>query len=331
MVRHGETVDNVAQITAGSRDSDLTNHGFQQAIRLGEHFAALGLSITHIFSSHLRRAATTAAKIREAQLASKEKDDSVDNVPEVVQLPLIMEQDFGFYEGKKWGQESDTSRDRHQPGFVEPESKEAMVRRIDEFLDKYLFPIFDDSEITDFPIIAIVSHGRILSVMWKRLLARLPPNSVSFSRDAQINMPGYSLEHLGGWGNTGYLELFLRPRLSEDLARTTLRDPSPTSTSAPAEGVEGQAKPDAALEDALPTVVNESTKDKTTPTADGPSKPSAIEGRRSDMDGWVTTIETVNGRDHLKGLKRTRGGVGSARHYTTQRSIDSFFKKRRID
>lgn len=242
-----------------------------------------------------------------------------------------MEQDFGFYEGKKWGQESDSSRDRHQPGFVEPETKEAMMRRIDEFLNDHLLPIFNGQGIHENPVIAIVSHGRILSVMWKRLLVYLPSKSVSFSREAQVNMPGYSLEHLGGWGNTGYLELFLQHRLPEDSTANPLPDPPATSASAPAEDVEGQAKPDAALEDGPPTVPEEPCEEATTSLAGGLSMPSVAGRQNPDFDGWVTTIETVNGRDHLRGLKRTRGGVGSARHDTSQRSIDSFFKKRRVE
>lgn len=38
------------------------------------------------------------------------------------------------------------------------------------------------------------------------------------------------------------------------------------------------------------------------------------------------TALTYNGREHLKGLKRTRGGVGSSKHDPKQRKLDSFFK-----
>jgi hypothetical protein len=39
---------------------------------------------------------------------------------------------------------------------------------------------------------------------------------------------------------------------------------------------------------------------------------------------------TVNGKDHLKGLKRTGGGVGSSRHDASQKGIESFFKRRKV-
>jgi hypothetical protein len=46
-------------------------------------------------------------------------------------------------------------------------------------------------------------------------------------------------------------------------------------------------------------------------------------------------VKEVNCTDHLKGLKKTRGGIGSARFDDKQKSIDSFFgaqgKKRKAD
>ena len=45
--------------------------------------------------------------------------------------------------------------------------------------------------------------------------------------------------------------------------------------------------------------------------------------------GWTTIIKVINGRGHLQGLKRTGGGVGSARHDDGQKSIETFFKRRR--
>lgn len=46
-------------------------------------------------------------------------------------------------------------------------------------------------------------------------------------------------------------------------------------------------------------------------------------------------IELVNNLDHLEGLKKTRGGIGSAKFDTRQRTMDSFFtpasKKRKLE
>ncbi|KAL6710867.1 hypothetical protein ACN47E_007924 [Coniothyrium glycines] len=168
LIRHGETVDNVAGLYAGSRDSELTNHGYQQATRLGVHFKALGLSFTHVFSSQLQRAAKTAEKIREAQLAAAGVESNPRIVPDVVQLPILMEQDFGSMEGKKFFERSidykTTGKEQHRQAnkssveFVDVESKEVMARRADQFLNEHFLPLLrDDTETADF-VVAIVSH-----------------------------------------------------------------------------------------------------------------------------------------------------------------------------
>jgi len=42
-------------------------------------------------------------------------------------------------------------------------------------------------------------------------------------------------------------------------------------------------------------------------------------------------VKAVNSQEHLKGLKKTRGGIGSLKHDSNQKTVDSFFKKRRLD
>ena len=317
--------------SAGSRDSALTNHGYQQATRLGLHFKALGLKFTHLFSSHLQRAAKTAGLIRDAQLLSKHEVETARDVPEVVQLRLLMEQDFGDLEGKKW---SDMQADlRTKPGFVAVETKEAMGLRADAFLDDHLLPLLnvmgDGSEHT----IAIVSHGIFLSTLWKRLLRRLPSRSICLARDLRSNARP-SLEHLGGWSNTGYLELLmtrqdaassptsksnvsepLEPKLNKTIEKVDVPQGAVQEATDGFEASEASAD-DVADETVTPAVVPTPT----TPHTTGP---------RATHD-WTTTILTINGKDHLKGLKRTGGGVGSSRHDTSQKGIESFFKRRKI-
>ena len=41
-------------------------------------------------------------------------------------------------------------------------------------------------------------------------------------------------------------------------------------------------------------------------------------------------VKTVNGTEHLKSLKRTRGGVGSAKYDEGQKKIESFFKRTKV-
>jgi broad specificity phosphatase PhoE len=93
-IRHGQTVDNIADKIAGSIDSRLTNFGFEQAQRLGTYFADRGLRFTHIFASDKQRAATTAQSVADAQ----NKLDRTRRIG-VVLSELLREQDFGSCEG----------------------------------------------------------------------------------------------------------------------------------------------------------------------------------------------------------------------------------------
>ena len=323
--------------SAGSRDSALTNHGYQQATRLGLHFASLGLTFTHLFSSHLQRAAKTAGWLRYAQ-AARNSEASAMGPPAVLQLPVLMEQDFGFYEGKKFyerpsngkqsGKEHHRQAHKDSNGFVDVESKESLAQRADLFLDGHLLPLFDSTERGDL-VIAIVSHGIMLSSLWKRLLSRLPERSLKLAPELAATAP-VTLEHLGGWSNTGYLELRMsrsapKPAvpapstLTEEVIpnlMTSLPPPAQASSSPESSGFVASEAPIAskcAVDDAQPKEVAK-----------------ASEARKIDSN-WSTVICMINGKDHLKGLKRTGGGVGSSRHDASQKGIESFFKRRKVD
>jgi hypothetical protein len=234
---------------------------------------------------------------------------------------MLMEQDFGFYEGKRWNDGPKSQALKDTPGFVDVESAESMAQRADRFLDNHLVPLFHEPDDIDEPVVAVVSHGIMLSKLWKRLLLRLPPKSVSFSPSLLAGAREYSLERLGGWSNTGYLELQARRPLVPPTvvplqpAKTDAASP-PTSESAPADAVEGQANAESSPQNTSQVPVS----DVSQPT-------NAL----TVPVGWTTSIEAVNGRDHLQSLKRTRGGVGSARHDSSQKNLDSFFKKRKVD
>lgn len=326
---------------AGSRDSALTNHGFQQATRLGQHFKAFGLIFTHLFSSHLQRAAKTAGKIREAQTAPASDDTPARLVPEVVQLPALMEQDFGSMEGKKFfdrppeskitGKEHHRQKHKEAAGFVDVESKEAMARRADSFLDEHLLPLLDGQSQPAEKCVAIVSHGIFLSTLWKRLLLRLPPKSVELCPELQATARP-SLEHLGGWSNTGYLELYMtQPVVPEPIPTLEQRPISPLvpSSSPTEESVEGDGLGKVEIlqvTDEGAVATNQAVDASVAPSEDT-SRSSTLRTAR----GWTTTILTINGKDHLKGLKRTGGGVGSSRHDASQKSIETFFKRRKVE
>lgn len=124
-----------------------------------------------------------------------------------------MEQDFGFYEGKAVfagpqkggtisGKEAHGALHKDDAGFVDVESKEAMALRADAFLDEHLLPLMDENNV-----IAVVSHGIMLSSLWRRFLRRLTAKSVTIHPDVIAMHGQLDLERPGGWSNTGYMEL----------------------------------------------------------------------------------------------------------------------------
>ncbi|KAI8634316.1 phosphoglycerate mutase-like protein [Xylariaceae sp. FL1651] len=264
LIRHGESVDNVAGLYAGSRDSSLTNHGVLQTKRLGAHIAkrqtVIG-PIRFVFASNLQRAYRTAEAIAEACKPQSQGRDS-DSSPTlaVIRVPELREKDFGLSEGKKFG-----IRESHDGS----ESPESMRLRIDQFLDSHLRPIVDQSTAEN-AVVVIVAHGIILNVILKALLSRYPqkPQLTQWIGDH----PG--LEYLAAWSNTGVLQAHLE-----------LEDDAPSQ---------------------LPS-----------------TRPIYM------------TVEFTNNVDHLQGLKKTRGGIGSAKFDSRQRTMDSFFtlnsKKRKLD
>ncbi|KAL9060618.1 MAG: hypothetical protein Q9162_000569 [Coniocarpon cinnabarinum] len=270
LVRHGETVDNVKGLYAGVRDSALTSHGVQQAQRLGQYLAKQGCRITHLFSSNLSRAVKTADLLRSVQEQPHEL--------EPVQLACLREQDFGFFEGKpfhvrsatgKSGKDNQRQKHKESPDFQDVESKESLKRRCTEFYDQHLVPILGQAT-REKRVVVVVSHGILLSTLWKVLIAQQPANSISLAPELKSgSYPDQSLDHIASWSNTGYLDLTLTRR-------------------AASAGVD-------------------------------------VEGPAFDL-----RVNQANNRDHLTGLKRTRGGVGSAEYDKNQRSIDTFFKKPRL-
>ena len=63
LARHGETDWNVAKKIQGVTDTDLNENGLRQARELAAAVLAGNLGITAIYSSHLKRAAQTAAYV----------------------------------------------------------------------------------------------------------------------------------------------------------------------------------------------------------------------------------------------------------------------------
>lgn len=281
--------------SAGVRDSALTNHGSLQAQRLGQHFTQTGFRFTRIFSSDLQRAYKTAEAIR---LAQPDRDDAI----VVSQSTLLREQDFGSLEGKPFSARNRSSKSSARaaerseqlinPVFVDVESRDSMVERTETFIQEELLPLLDGDSPEAEVVVSVVSHGIILSHLWKGFLKVFPNQSVKLAPDLSIGKGGPTLlEHLGGWSNTGYLEL--------DIYRQS--------------------------------AIAANARDESTVVASKSTTEATNQQSPHSLLPFQMTIVTVNGQEHLKSLKRTRGGVGSSRHDESQKKIEAFFKKQKPD
>ena len=305
--------------SAGVRDSSLTIHGSLQAERLARHLAVSGVRPNRIFSSDLQRAYKTAEAILREQ--SKLKIDEK-NGPYITQLPILREQDFGFYEGKpfsvrtrdlsKFGQENHRSEQHSSPGFQGMESKEAMTIRMDSFLEEYIVPELRKAIPEREPDIIIVSHGKILSTLWKCLLKRFSSQSVRVGQGVEMKGSPGILEHLGPWSNTGYLLLYICPSATSTISSARKRSDAVKKASA------GD----------IPSVVKTASAGKTAPNTQ--EAKSDVRGGPAMLYNHTMVIKAVNRKDHLQGLKRTGGGVGSSKFDEGQKTIESFFKKKRV-
>ncbi|KAL8945870.1 MAG: hypothetical protein Q9222_007651 [Ikaeria aurantiellina] len=295
LIRHGETVDNVAGVYAGVKDSALTVQGVLQAERLGQYLATAGSIFTHVYASDLQRAVKTAEALLAAQPENPDRPALT-----VRQLSVLREQDFGIYEGKPFyvrqqgssrsGKDNHRAQHLDDPGFQDVESKESMTSRTDSFVHEYLKPlILKDSPSSFGNVVAIVSHGIILSYLWRSLLGVFAKQTVSLAPGLAVG-DARPLEFLGGWSNTGYLELEITSSLS---SATAIAPPKEIHLSLavqfPAERAEAEILP-----------------------------PS-----------YRMLVKAVNAKDHLKGLKRARG-VGSSQYNEGQKKIESFFKKTKV-
>lgn len=86
LVRHGETVHNVARITQGWSDSELSERGREQVLRLAERLKEM--KPTALYSSPLGRAMSTARAIADATGL------------EIVPLDDLREMHYGRWEGR---------------------------------------------------------------------------------------------------------------------------------------------------------------------------------------------------------------------------------------
>lgn len=143
LARHGETEENLAQITHGHKPGKLTTTGIEQAKKL-----ALRLKeekIDRIYVSDLKRAVDTAAEIIRYHPNA-----------EVTYAPELREQAFGIYEGKPWGTVAEEAKKagirKYDFKIQGGESWPEMTKRITDFVHALIHKEKDKT-------ILIVSHG----------------------------------------------------------------------------------------------------------------------------------------------------------------------------
>lgn len=166
--------------------------------------------------------------------------------------------------------------------------------------------MFENRDPSRHGAIAVVSHGILLSHLWRRLLLRLPPKTVTVAPDIIANKGSIVLQHLGGWSNTGYLQL-LMSKEEEHSSKPSL---------APVQSISTDKSPSG------PGPEN------TVPTGGSP-RPTESNLTPKRLVGWETLIVAIDRKDHLVGLKRQRGGIGRSAHDEGQQKLTGFFKKRR--
>lgn len=249
-----------------------------------------------IFVSNLQRAVKTAEAVAETQGALDPSGETVS----VIQLSELREKDFGSDEGRKFGSRgADKSA-----GWLEPESKDSMKARAERFIDAHLVPTVLRGFQSDVNhSLAIVAHGMILNVLLRCLLARFGPEELNKLR-RPTDTPG-KMEWLASWSNTGYLEADLRLRITPPPAAA---EPSAAATPTNTRPMLGSVVP------------RQGSRDNAVAVTD------ARQAEAPTIEIYMT-VTTVNSTEHLQGLKKTRGGIGSAAFDQKQKTMDSFFAR----
>jgi broad specificity phosphatase PhoE len=294
-------------------------------MRLGSYLASTDVKISKIFSSDLQRAFKTGEYIRLAQSVP---------LPETTKLKLLREQDFGSFEGKayserprasdKQGQDTILENLRSDPDFKDVEPKKSMILRMKTFIDSYLTESFERGADED--AVAVIAHGVILSFLWRGITERFEGRNIVLAPNVMVADRGMGLKYLGGWANTGYMELEIQKRPVNAQEPSPASGPQPSQPAITHNHVPEQQDSEVATELASPTTLNGEIS--------LPSEAAAVSPTQQTRPGFkdlLLVVKTVNCRDHLRDLKKARGGIGSLQHDEKQTTMDSFIKRRKVE
>lgn len=281
----------------------MTNHGAVQAQRLGIYLDSLGIRLGHVFSSNLRRAYLTAEKLLECQKS---------HLARTVQLQCLQECNFGPLEGTNFDRKHTTKTSSYRlhsashSHSCHVESKSSMQARASFFIDKYIRPILIFHNDSESYAIAVVSHGIFLSHLWIQLHTRFQAGRKFISPRVLNASNCFDLDYTGTWSNTGYLELDITKDhpLSDNSAKQLNELNFATSESSQCT--------------VGPAVGSSDTKDSTLNTSTLGSSVSY------PLDLYIM-IQAINSQEHLKNLRKGRGGIGNIAFNPSQKKISSYF------
>lgn len=278
--------------SAGITDSGLTNHGVLQANRLGQYLAETGVKVSHIFSSDLVRALKTAEAIRQAQ---PKAPNGLSEVREVIKLKLLREQDFGFYEGKTFYERSRDLNKTSKDLQYEARSDSPGFRDVEskEAMRARTDTFVEEHLLTLFK--TLVDDESVIVVAHGIILSHLWRSVVRCFPSALVSVaPGAART------DRPVDLMHLGTWSNTGYLELEWKKSNPPSTGYKL--------------DSGPKVESVSTKTRLSPTV-------------LDMS---LVVKVVNSLEHLRGVKKTRGGIGSSKYDECQKTIESFFKKRKI-
>jgi broad specificity phosphatase PhoE len=271
-----------------------------QIENLAQSFANNSVQFDSIFASDLSRARITAEGICRLQLP---KEDGERISP--ILTSDLRERDFGSWEGVRWqsisAQSTDTSTSPSSSRrcvsreIAEKETTISMRQRSLSFLHSHFIPLLFDDPASKRNF-AIVAHGIILRVLWNCLLELFDPACISLLPGIAAWDGGPAALLAPSWSNTGFMELSIQMKQTPSASSLQRQLTSPDLR-----------------------VSSGSITDTELPSSDGPAGDVLLQG-------WLMKILAVDSKDHLAGLRRTRGGIGSASHDSRQKRIDQFFK-----
>lgn len=207
LVRHGETLWNTERRIQGHSDSDLTEHGRQQARQTGERLKNLG--VTHIIASDLGRTQQTAALLAEYCQCPVTTD------------PRLRELHMGVLEGRSLdGLNTEEESWRKSLLNGDPQGRIPNGERMDELAVRMRQGLEACRELPEGSLPVIVSHGIALGCLLSTLLGlpawaerRLRLRNCSVSRVDYQSSPWLA----EGWvvESTGDIAHLSQPALDE--------------------------------------------------------------------------------------------------------------------